>query len=61
LLAVGFYIAWALLFYELFRIVNRTVSVLALFVILVGFAIQAVAAVIYLVPLFTCRASSVRC
>lgn len=51
LLAVGFHIAWAFLLYQLFRVVDRTVNALALLVILVGCAIQAVGAVIYLVPL----------
>jgi hypothetical protein len=51
LLAVSFHVVWALLFYQLFRVVNRTINSLALLVILVGCAIQAVAAVIYLAPL----------
>lgn len=51
LLAVGFHIAWAFLFYQLFRVVDRTINALALLVMLVGCAIQAVAAVIYLAPL----------
>lgn len=51
LLAVGFHIAWAVLFYQLFKPVDRTINLLATFVILVGCAIQAVAAVLYLTPL----------
>lgn len=51
LLAVGFHIAWVLLFYQLFKPVNRTINLLALLSILVGCAIQAIAAVLYLVPL----------
>jgi hypothetical protein len=50
LLGVGFHIAWALLFYELFKVVNKTVAALALAVILVGTAVQAVTAVLYLAP-----------
>lgn len=51
LLAVGFHIAWALLFYQLFKPVNRTINLLAVFAILVGCAIQALAALVYLAPL----------
>lgn len=51
LAAVGFHIAWALLFYQLFVPVNRTISILAVFAILVGCAIQALAALVYLAPL----------
>lgn len=51
LLAVGFHIAWTLLFYQLFKPVNRSINLLATFVILVGCAIQAMAAVLYLIPL----------
>jgi len=48
---VGFHIAWALLFYELFKPVNRRLSLLAAFVILVGCAMQAVTSLLYLSPL----------
>src|ERR1700736_5613729 len=41
LIEVAFHIAWALLLYELLKPVNRSVSLLAAFVILVGCAIQA--------------------
>jgi len=51
LMAVAFHIAWALLFYELLKPVNRHVSLLATFVILVGCAIQALASLLYLAPL----------
>lgn len=51
LMAVAFHIAWALLFYELLKPVNRHVSSLATFVILVGCAIQALASLLYLAPL----------
>src|SRR5262245_12640416 len=36
LVGVVFHIAWALLFYELFKAVNRRLSLFAAFVILVG-------------------------
>jgi signal transduction histidine kinase len=51
LIGVAFHIAWALLFYELFKIVNRSLSLLAAFVILVGCAIQALTILFYLAPL----------
>jgi hypothetical protein len=51
LIGVGFHIAWALLIYELLKPVNRSVSLLATFVILVGCAIQALACLLYLAPL----------
>lgn len=56
LLAVGFHVTWALLIYQLFGIVNRTVNQLALYAILVGCAIQAIAAVVYLSPLVVLQA-----
>jgi hypothetical protein len=52
LIGVVCHIVWALLMYELLRPVNRSVSLLAMFVILVGSALQAVAALLYLAPLF---------
>ena len=51
LLAVAFHIAWAVLFYQLFRPVNETINLLATFAILVGCALQASAAVLYIAPL----------
>jgi uncharacterized protein DUF4386 len=56
LLAVGFHITWALLIYQLFRVVNRTINQLALLVILVGCALQTAAAVVYLSPLLYLQA-----
>jgi hypothetical protein len=41
LLAVAFHLAWAALFYDLFRPVNRSLSLLAAFVLLVGCALLA--------------------
>ena len=52
LLAVGFHVVWIALFYQLFKPVNRTVNLLALLGMLVGCAVQAIAAVLYLAPLF---------
>lgn len=56
LLAVGFHVTWALLIYQLFGIVNRTINQLAFYAILVGCAIQAIAAVVYLSPLVVLQA-----
>jgi uncharacterized protein DUF4386 len=51
LIGVAFHIAWALLMYELLKPVNRSLSLLATFVILVGNAIQALTSLLYLAPL----------
>ncbi len=51
LAAVGFHLAWAFLFYNLFKIVNKSISILATFVILVGCSIQALTSLLYLAPL----------
>ena len=59
LVAVAFHVVWALLFHELLKPVNRFVSRLALFVILVGCAIQAVAALLYAAPLLVLKGGSV--
>ena len=56
LVAVLFHITWALLIYQLFGVVNRTINQLALLVILVGCALQATAAVVYLSPLLYLQA-----
>ena len=58
LCGVAFHLAWAFLFYQLFRPVNRSVSVCAVFVILIGCAIQAVTALLYLAPLLVLTAGS---
>ena len=49
------HIVWAYLFYDLFRIVSRRVSQLALCVMLVGCAVQAVCTLLYLAPLLALR------
>jgi hypothetical protein len=48
---VVFHLAWAWLFYELFKPVNRLIARLAVFVILVGCAVQAVTALMLYAPL----------
>jgi hypothetical protein len=50
LIGVVFHLAWALLLYDLLKPVNRRLSLLALFVILVGCAIQALTSLLYLAP-----------
>lgn len=55
LIAVVFHTVWALLFYDLFKPVNRSVSLLALLVILVGYAIQAITCLFYIARLLVLR------
>jgi hypothetical protein len=58
LIGVAFHIAWALLMYELLKPVNRSLSRLAAFVILVGCAIQALTSLFYLAPLIILQGGS---
>jgi Domain of unknown function (DUF4386) len=58
LIGVGFHIAWALLLYELLKPVNRGLSLLAAFVILVGCSIQALTSLLYLAPLLVLQDGS---
>jgi hypothetical protein len=58
LLGVAFHVAWALLFYELFKPVNRTIASLALCVVLVCCAMQALTALLYLAPLLVLQGGS---
>lgn len=51
LISTALYVAMAALFYDLFRPVNRSVSLLAAFFSLVGCAIQACGSIFQLVPL----------
>jgi len=50
---VVFHLVWVLLFYELFKPVNRSVSRLALLVMLVGCSVQALTCLLYVAPLLT--------
>jgi hypothetical protein len=50
LIAVVCHLVWAFLFYNLFKPVNRSIALLATFVILVGCAVQAVTSLLYLAP-----------
>jgi len=58
ILGVACHIAWAFLMYELLRPVNKSVSSFAVFVILVGCAIQALAGFLYLAPLLVLQGGS---
>jgi hypothetical protein len=58
LIAVTFHVAWAFLLYDLLKPVNSKVSLLAMFVILVGCAIQALACLLYLAPLLVLQTGS---
>src|ERR1700692_834052 len=51
LIGVAFHIAWAVLMYELLKPVNKSLSLLAAFIILVGCAIQTLTSFLYLTPL----------
>ena len=53
-----FHLAWAFLFYQLFKPVNRSISFCALLVILVCCALQAITALLYLAPLLVLTAGS---
>ena len=58
LIGVACHIAWALLLYDLLKPVNRLLSLLAAFVILVGCAIQAITSLFYLAPLLILQGGS---
>jgi hypothetical protein len=58
LFGVVFHLAWAFLFYQLFKPVNRNVSFFALLVILVCCALQAITTLLYLAPLLVLTAGS---
>jgi Domain of unknown function (DUF4386) len=58
LLGVVFHLAWAFLFYQLFKPVNRSVALFALLVILVGCGLQAITALFYFAPLLVLTAGT---
>src|SRR3984893_12034164 len=58
LIGVACHIAWALLMYELLKPVNRSLSLFAAFVILVGCAIQALTSLLYVAPLLILQGGS---
>ena len=51
LVGAAVHLIWALLFYELFRRVNRTISLLAVFFVIVCCVMQALAGLFYIAPL----------
>ena len=59
LIAIATYVAVTALFYELFKPVNKTVSLLAAFLSLMGCAILAVGCVFYLAPLLALASGQV--
>jgi hypothetical protein len=58
LLGVAFHVTWAVLFYELFKPVNRTIALLALCAVLVCCAMQALTGLLYLAPLLVLQGGS---
>jgi hypothetical protein len=58
LLGVAFHIAWALLIYVLLKPVNRSLSLLAAFFILVACVMQALTGLLYLAPLLILQGGS---
>ncbi|HLV97474.1 MAG TPA: DUF4386 domain-containing protein [Ktedonobacterales bacterium] len=58
LLGVAFHLTWAVLFYELFKPVNRTIALLALCAVLVCCAMQALTGLLYLAPLLILNGGS---
>jgi|SRR5208282_699213 len=58
LMGVAFHIAWALLIYVLLKPVNRSLSLLAAFFILVACAMQALTSLFYLAPLLILQGGS---
>lgn len=58
LLGVAFHTTCALLFYELFKPVNKTISLLAAFLLLVGCAVQALTSFLYIAPLLVLQGGS---
>jgi hypothetical protein len=52
IVAVILHVTWAFLMYELLRIVNRRLAILAMFIMLMGCAMLAVTGLLYVAPLF---------
>ena len=59
LMTVPFHLAWAVLFYRLFAPVNRSVSLLAGFVMVVGCTMWAVSSLLYYAPLLVLQGKDV--
>src|ERR1700730_16728005 len=58
LMTVPFHLIWAVLFYGLFKPVNKSVSLLAGFVMLLGCAMWALSSLFHLVPLLVLQGKS---
>src|SRR6202158_6051084 len=58
LMGVAFHIAWALLIYVLLKPVNKSLSLLAAFFVLVACAIRALTGLLYLAPLLILQGGS---
>ena len=58
LIGVACHVVWALLMYELLKPVNRSLSLLAALVIVVGCAIQALTGLLYLAPMLILQGGS---
>jgi len=58
LIGVACHIIWTLLFYDLFKPVNRSLSLLAAFVSLVVCAVQALTSLLYVAPLLVLQGGS---
>ena len=58
LVGAALHVVWACLFYELFKPVNRSVAFVALCVMLVGSAMQALTGLLYLAPLLVLQGGS---
>ena len=52
LVGILFHIVWAFLMYDLLKIVNRNLSLIALMIIIVGCAVQAIMSLLYIAPLY---------
>jgi hypothetical protein len=52
LIGILFHIVWAFLMYDLLKIVNRNLSLIALIMIIVGCAVQAIMILLYIAPLY---------
>jgi len=57
-MSVPFHVVWAILFYELFKPVNRSVPLLAAFVMLMGCAMWTLSALFSLAPLLVLQGTS---
>src|SRR4030095_860409 len=58
LMTVPFHLIWAVLFYGLFKPVNRSVSLLAVFVMLLGCAMWALSSLFHVAPLLVLHGKS---